>query len=64
MKPSIADFILAAIQSEDPELYQDIKTSMETRIEDLKKEIKNSKSNDVWSQKFLSKYLFVFVVIF
>lgn len=47
MKPSIADFILAAIQSEDPELYQDIKTSMETRIEDLKKEIKNSKSNDV-----------------
>lgn len=41
MKPSIADFILASIKNQDPELYEEIKEALQKKIEE-----KNKITND------------------
>lgn len=41
MKPSIADFILALIKMEDPELYEDIRIRLQEKIKDKKKDVDN-----------------------
>lgn len=41
MKPSIADFILAFVKMEDPELYEDIKIALQEKLKEKKENVDN-----------------------